>query len=162
MVITAATVQNVINMRGLVTLPFHPTHMNRVVLNAVDRRIFECLPDWDLRLEALHQQKCAWTLFYEKEPALVMGLEYKFPAVYEAWLIPGEKCYEHGALLSRGARRFFDRIQTRLNLRRIQIVVNVHHETAIRWAEFLKFTREGRMTKYGPEGDDYYMYARIY
>jgi len=113
-------------------------------------------------LEALHQQKCAWTLFYEKEPALVMGLEYKFPAVYEAWLIPGEKCYEHGALLSRGARRFFDRIQTRLNLRRIQIVVNVHHETAIRWAEFLKFTREGRMTKYGPEGDDYYMYARIY
>ena len=149
-------------MKGLIALPFHPSHMDRVVLNNADRRIFESLPDWNTRLQLLHQTRTAWTLFYEREPALVMGLEYKFPTNYEAWLIPGEKAYEHGALLSRGARRFFDKIPNRLNLRRLQIVVNVHHEAAIRWAEFLKFEREGPMVKYGPEGDDYYMYARIY
>lgn len=162
MVITAAAVQTMINMRGLIALPFHPTHMNRVVLNASDRRIFESLPDWDVRLKVLHETKTAWTLFYERQPALVMGLEYKFPTNYEAWLIPGPKSYEHPALLSRGARRFFDKIGERLNLRRMQIVVNVHHKDAIRWAEFLQFKREGRMIQYGPEGDDYYMYARTY
>jgi len=162
MVITAAEVQGMVNMDRLVALPFHPSHMHRVVQNPIDKQVFDSLPDLDHRLQHIHECRCAWTLFYKSEPALVMGLEYKFPTNYEAWIVPGKLSIEHGTLLSRGARRFFDKIGPKLGLRRMQIVVNVHHEDAVRWAKFLKFKREGVMTSYGPEGADYYMYARTY
>lgn len=160
--VTAQEVQEMCNVRGVIALPFHPSHMDRIVVNPVDRRVFDSLPDIDERLQFIAQHKCAWTLFYEGEPALVMGLEYKFPSNYEAWLVPGEPCYAHGTLLSRGAKRFFDKIGAKMNLLRLQIVVNVDHERAVKWADFLRFNREGVMAKYGPEGADYYMYARTY
>ena len=143
-------------------LPFHTKHASQIEVNDFDSRIFNALPDLHTRFQILTEQRCGWTIFYRREPALIMGIEYKYPTNYEAWLVPGSIATQHGALLSRGARRFFNKIGNRLNLRRMQIVVNVHHETAIRWAEFLKFKREGLMSQYGPEGDDYYMYARIY
>ena len=162
MVITASERQGAIGINGLVVLPFHPSHMDRVVTNEQDRRAFDALPDLAQRLEMLRVNRCAWTMFYKHEPALVTGFEYKWPTNYEAWLVPGKVSLQHGALLSRGARRFFDKIPPKLGLLRLQIVVNVEHETAVQWAEFLKFKCEGVMTKYGPEGADYYMYARTY
>lgn len=160
--VTATEIQAMINMEGLMVLPFHAKHAREIELNDFDRKIFQSLPDLNLRLRALTEQRCGWTIFYRRKPALMMGLEYKYPTNYEAWIVPGKLSTQHGTLLSRGARRFFDKIGKRLNLRRMQIVVNVNHEAAIRWAEFLKFKREGLMSQYGPEGDDYYMYARIY
>jgi len=162
MVITASEIQGMINMEGLIVMPFHPTHIGRIEMNRFDQHIADTLPDFQARLETIHHARTAWTIFYRREPALVMGMEYRFPTNYEAWLIPGTLSTQRGTLLSRGARRFFDKIGNRLNLRRMQIVVNVHNETAIRWAEFLKFKHEGRMSQYGPEGDDYHMYARTY
>ena len=160
--VTASEVQGIVNVKGVTAMPFHPTHVNRIGINDFDRKIFEVLPDIETRLRLVFEAKCAWTLFYRGKPALVMGLEYKYPTNYEAWLLMGNTAYEHGLLLSRGAKRFFDNIGPRLNLRRMQIVVNVHNKTAVRWAEFLQFYCEGLMKEYGPEGADYYIYARIY
>lgn len=160
--VTASEIQGMVKVSRLVVLPFQPRHMDKIVTNPVDRRIFQSLPDLEQRLQAVTDQRCAWTLFYKREPALVMGIEYKYPTNYEAWLVPSDVALKHGTVLSRGAKRFFDKIGKRLNLRRMQIVVNVNHDPAIRWAEFLRFNREGLMKQYGPEGDDYYMYARTY
>jgi hypothetical protein len=162
MVITASEVQGIVKVQGVTAMPFHPSHINRIGINKFDQEIFKSLPDIETRLQLVFEARCAWTLFYRGNPALVMGLEYRYPTNYEAWLLMGNTAYKHGLLLSRGAKRFFDNIGSRLNLRRMQIVVNVHNKTAVRWAEFLRFNREGLMSQYGPEGADYYMYARTY
>lgn len=160
--VTASEIQRMINMRHLVILPFAPGHMNQIGLSRDDVQMFAAIPDFDDRLEHVAQQKTAWTIFYKGDPALVMGLEYKWDTNYEAWLVPGKLAIEHGSHLSRGARRFFDKIGAKLGLRRMQIVVCVDREKAVQWARFLRFEREGLMRCYGPEGKDYYMYARIY
>lgn len=160
--VTASEIQRMINMRHLVILPFAPGHMNQIGLSRDDVQMFAAIPDFDDRLEHVAQQKTAWTIFYKGDPALVMGLEYKWDTNYEAWLVPGKLAIEHGSHLSRGARRFFDKIGAKLGLRRMQIVVCVDREKAVQWARFLKFEREGLMRSYGPEGKDYYMYARLY
>lgn len=162
MVITASEVQGMIGVPNVVALPFHASHIQRIQLNEFDRRIFNSMPDIDDRIQAIQEFKSAWTIFYKRNPLLVMGMDYKYERNYESWLLLGDRSYEHGTLLSRGAKRFFDKIGPRLNLRRMQIVVNVNHKAAVRWAEFLRFNREGVMSKYGPEGADYYMYARTY
>ena len=160
--VSAAEIQRMINMRNLVILPFVPEHMEQIQYSPQDMQMFAEIPDIGDRLQHVAQAKTAWTIFYQGKPALVMGLEYKWDTNYEAWLVPGRLSIEHGSHLSRGARRFFDKIGARLGLRRMQIVVCVDREKAVQWAKFLKFEREGLMRCYGPEGKDYYMYARLY
>lgn len=160
--VNAAEIQRMVAMRNLVVLPFVPEHMQQIGMSAADRHMFASIPDIDARLEHVSKQRTAWTFFLKRQPALVMGLEYKLATNCEAWLVPGKVAIEHGSHLSRGALRFFDKIGVKLGLRRMQIVVCVDREKAVQWAEFLKFEREGLMRCYGPEGKDYYMYARTY
>jgi hypothetical protein len=160
--VTAQEMQELVGMRGLVFMPFSSNHLDRLQLNDPDIRVLRCFPDLDERLHFIESSKMAWTIFYDGKPALSYGFEYKWDGMLEAWLLPGRVSITHGTLLSRGSRRLFDKIGPHLNLRRLQIVVDVTREPAVRWAEFLKFKREGVMQKYGPEGNDYYMYARTY
>jgi hypothetical protein len=154
--------QDMVNMDGLIFLPFSSVHLDKLGMTDADDLVMQSLHDIQERLIALEESKMAWTIFYRGEPALCYGFEYKWQTNIEAWLIPGQVAIKHGTLLSRGARRLFDKIGPHIGLRRLQIVVDVEREKAVQWAEFLKFKREGVMKEYGPEGHDYYMYARIY
>jgi len=154
--------QDMVNMDGLIFLPFSSSHLERIGLAKEDQVVFESLRDIDERLGSIEESGCAWTIFYQGNPALCYGFEYKWDGVIEAWLLPGSVSLRHGVLLSRGARRLFDKIGPYLGLHRLQIVVDVNREKAVQWARFLKFEREGLMRRYGPEGHDYYMYARLY
>ena len=160
--VTAQEIQEMINMKGLTILPFHESHMARLDASEDDQHLFSCFPDFEQRLKYLAENKMSFTIFYKRDPALSFGFDMRWPTMAEAWLVPGRVSIEHGALLSRGTRRFFDKIGPALGLRRLQIVVSVHREKAIQWAKFLKFKEEGLMSQYGPEGFDYYMYARTY
>jgi hypothetical protein len=79
---------------------------------------------------------------------------------------------EISALVGRGARKypleFFRHTQrriqwheTNLNIRRTQVTIRAGYPFLIKWIELLGFQREGLMRKFGPEGDDYYLYARV-
>ncbi len=154
--------QMMVSMKGLIFLPFSSIHLESLNLGEVDIQLLDNIDSLQERILGLEQHRCAWTIFYNGKPALSYGFEWKFTGNMEAWILPGRLSIEHGTLLSRGARRLFDKIGPYLGLRRLQIVVDVEREAAVRWAEFLKFEREGVMKKYGPEGHDYYMYARTY
>jgi len=56
--VTASEIQGMVQVPGVVVLPFSPRHMDSIVTNPVDRRIFESLPDLRQRLEAVSQQRC--------------------------------------------------------------------------------------------------------
>jgi hypothetical protein len=160
--VTAEEITHLVNMRHLVVLPFHPTHIDRVGPSADDIELFSHIANMKERFETVAENKTGWTMFYKREPALCFGLEYKFATNAEAWLVPGPVAFNHGTLLCRGAMRFFDKIGPHLDLLRVQIVVSVKRDYAIQWAKFLKFKEEGLMKAYGPDGSDYIMYARTY
>lgn len=160
--VTCDELTRMINMHDLIVLPFHPSHIDRVGPSADDIELFANIPNMEHRFQTVADNKTGWTMFYQMQPALCMGLELKWPTNAEAWLVPGKVAFEHGTLLCRGARRFFDKIGPHLGLLRMQIVVSVRRDYAIQWAKFLKFKEEGRMIAYGPDGSDYIMYARTY
>lgn len=160
--VTSEQATKMVNMRDLVFMPFHESHMERIIPSQADLELFDAMGNLPARLEAIANADHAWTVFYKREPALCLGVEVKWPTNAEAWMVPGRLSIRHGTLLCRGARRFFDNIGPALGLRRIQIVVSVERKRAMSWAKFLKFQEEGLMKAYGPEGYDYMMYARIY
>jgi RimJ/RimL family protein N-acetyltransferase len=55
----------------------------------------------------------------------------------------------------------FDYLQEEFDYQRIQASIAVTDKTAKRFAEWLGFQNEGVMKKYGPDGTDYYRYARV-
>ena len=49
-----------------------------------------------------------------------------------------------------------------MNLRRLEICVDINHDAALRWAQFLGFEHEGVARSYGLNGEDNYRMARIW
>ena len=52
-------------------------------------------------------------------------------------------------------------MQDDASLKRIQASVHTNDQQAIRYVEWLGFENEGLMKKYGPDGSDYYRFARV-
>lgn len=48
-----------------------------------------------------------------------------------------------------------------LDLVRVQTSIRASKPLLVKWMKVLGFEREGLMRNFGPEGDDYYLYARL-
>jgi hypothetical protein len=151
-----------IGVNGLIVLPFHRSHIDRLGLAEYDAMSIETLESKELLFQGMEDSEYSFTVFYNLQPMLSFGFDVKWTGVAEAWMFTGKVGREHGIILSRGARRVFDKIGPALDLRRMQIVVSVDRSDAVNWARFLKFEEEGRLKSYGPEGADYLMFARVY
>lgn len=103
----------------------------------------------------------AFTLISDGKPVAVGG-------IYEIW----EKVGEAFALISAEAVKYpkslfkFFSINMEIGIEageynRVQAAVKSDFEKGIRFVERLKFNQEGLMKYWGPDGSDYFMYARV-
>ena len=76
-------------------------------------------------------------------------------------MIPTVNVNRSAIALIKGGRHILDHIQDEYDVRRLQITVRSSNKTAYKYAEKMYFKTEGLMERYGPEGDDYYLMARI-
>ena len=58
-------------------------------------------------------------------------------------------------------KNYYANIFDDYDLKRLQITVSYHNNTAYKFAKSLYFKKEGVLKKYGPEGADYFMMARF-
>lgn len=151
------------NPRCLV-LPFHKSHLQRLELDPHDIKTFNAL-GYELThhaFQSVQEARTGFTIFYDMKPLLCFGIETKWPGCAEVWMLPGVHIGNIPLALGKGSRRLFNQLAAILHARRLQIVVNCNRPKAIRYAEFCGFKSEGRMAAFGPEGDDYFMYARLF
>lgn len=81
--------------------------------------------------------------------------------VAQAVTLISEEALRHPVWLARGCAAYLDVAEQRFRYWRIQATVDEDHEAAIRFIEFLGFQNEGRLHKYGPDGSNHFMYARV-
>jgi RimJ/RimL family protein N-acetyltransferase len=77
----------------------------------------------------------------------------------EVWIILDHCAKQYIREIYRHAFAFLDRTQQFFV--RIQAIVRTDWPTAHRFIERLGFQKEGMMRKFGPDGSDYYLYARV-
>lgn len=155
-------IHDLIGLPDVTAAYLHPSHMYQLELDEDAVGPIIALPDIHDRIKQAADEEFAITVFYKLQIAACFGLRFLWPGCAEGWMLPSRVALEHPQLLTRGTMRFFDTIGPAFNLRRVQIVVCVDHKRAVRWAKFLGFTQEGRLSQYGPEGKDYFMFARTY
>lgn len=102
------------------------------------------------------------TLVTDEGIIAVVGGTLLWPGVMELWSVTSNKISRHPISYTRTVRTLIQSFQKSLSIRRFQSVIRFGHPELIRWIEALGFEREALMKRYGPEGADYYMYARTF
>tara|TARA_Y100000310_G_scaffold74344_1_gene70458 strand:- start:218 stop:667 length:450 start_codon:yes stop_codon:yes gene_type:complete len=79
----------------------------------------------------------------------------------EAWFIPSNLIKAHKRQVIEQLREHVERLSREDGYRRLQATARTDFAVGQRFLEFLGFEREGRLRKYGPDGADHYLYARL-
>tara|TARA_Y100000004_G_scaffold182527_1_gene229369 strand:+ start:528 stop:1022 length:495 start_codon:yes stop_codon:yes gene_type:complete len=141
---------------------WQPAHLYICDLNEFDKQNMELFEGYQDYLQAYADGGHAYTAIGEGEIYAMFGLFKLWPGVGEAWLIPSNKIDRKTLAMHRAALRFFEYAANELQIKRLQFTVHTLNERADRWAQRCYFEREGLLKKYGPDGSDYWMYARMF
>jgi hypothetical protein len=153
-------ISDIVNSPDVKFVKFHWAHPLNVKLRFHAQNYFDNIPNYINVLKLYSAEKWSHTALYKGEMALFFGVCKLWPGVAEAWMLTTPVVEGHGVKMLRGAMRYFDKAMREMKLHRMQITVNVNDRVAIRYANALKFEREGLLTGYGPDGSDHEMLAR--
>lgn len=141
---------------------WHPVHYHLIELNDFDADLASRFPDYLRQLQHFSETGVAYTGFGDGEVYAMFGVFDLWPGVSQAWLIPSRKISKKTMSFHRAALRFFDFYAAQMCTNRIQITVCIANVSAHKWAKRCYFKSEGIMRKYGPDGSDYEMFAKVF
>jgi hypothetical protein len=139
-------------------IPFQPEHFLWIM--DVDEHSIEVQGGMDLlALAKLAQQKGpCFTLVRDAECVACGGLSFMFKQSAEIWLRMSKRV---GAHVAKEVREEMYRLIEKHDLVRLQASGPVSWKQLPRWWEWLGMHREGILKRYGPHGEDYFMYAWV-
>ena len=142
-------------------VPLLYAHLTRINLKEENRDFENVIPNyinyvWDHATPGM-----SWAGIGRGKVVAAFGVRPFWDGVSEMWLIPGKEIDRHAISVIRAAKQLTDTTMGDYGIRRLQMCVNTQNDTAFRFAKALRFEVESVMTKYGPDGSDYYMMARF-
>ena len=103
----------------------------------------------------------AWTGFHNDQPIVCGGINPIWEGVADVWIIMKKGSNKHKFFMLKNIKEKFEETITKRNYHRVQAVVRSDFTHGLRFAKWFNMTSEGVMKKYGPDGKDYIMVARI-
>lgn len=132
------------------------SHEHLVSLREDDRAVIGSLTKDYLRS---YLQGPGWTLFHGDDRICSMGVITPWPGMGELWMaFYTDDLAPHARALLKYGRRA---LTVFASYRRLQATVRADRPKWIRFAQQFGFQYEGTLDKFGPEGADYFMMARI-
>jgi len=112
---------------------------------------------------AMMKETClsAYTAMQESRVFMIGGVYGLWDNVGEAWFMMSKYAYDMPRSAAKYSSLLLDHVQEDNDLQRIQASVHADDKQAIRYVEWLGFENEGLMKKFGPDGSDYYRFARV-
>ena len=147
---------------GYRTVKFHYGHLKLMPLGEKSKDLAAAIPDFAEYLRHQAEGTPAFTVFDDNRPVLCFGIYPIWPGLAEGWMVPSSRIGTRAVALVRGGRGIISHVGPAMGLRRLQFMVRSSHLQAVRFAQALYFKREATLTRYGPEGDDYDVFARFY
>lgn len=141
---------------------WQPSHLHLCDLNEFDGYNLRNFPKYTEYLKLFAQSGPSYTGIGDGRIYAMFGVFELWPGVSEAWLIPSRHIDRKTIAMHRASLLFFEHAASRMGTKRLQFTVHAQNVRADRWAQRCYFKREGLMEKYGPDGSDYWMYARMF
>jgi hypothetical protein len=131
--------------------------MNHKVLEA-DRHYINV--DGDAK--NLVQDHLAFTGIVNDNPIFAAGMKMIWGQVAEGWVIATSEMWKHPLGVAKAIKKDFARVAKENNITRVQSAIRKDFKEGQRFAEWLGLEKEGLMRKWGFDGSDQYMYARLF
>ena len=131
--------------------------MNHKVLEA-DRHYINV--DGDAK--NLVQNHLAFTGIVNDNPIFAAGMKMIWGQVAEGWVIATSEMWKHPLGVAKAIKKDFARVAKENNITRVQSAIRKDFSEGQRFAEWLGLEKEGLMRKWGFDGSDQYMYARLF
>lgn len=106
-----------------------------------------------------HAKFPATTARVGDENIACFGITPLWHGVGVIWGLFASDVGKYGIEVLRASESFLNALMK--DLRRVQCEVMAENTAAVKYIETFGFLREGTMKNYGPNGEDYYLYARV-
>lgn len=101
------------------------------------------------------------TLMIEDEPAAIFAWRTHSQGVLHVSALISKSAKKHPLTFHRCAKYLTEHAIEDRQIQRIQMSVRCGFDMGWKWAESLGFQCEGTMRKYGPQGQHYWLFARV-
>lgn len=140
---------------------FHPALVSMMTPRATDKVFFDHVDNFPSILDGYSRMGPAYCAVLHGKPLAVFGCIPLWRGVGECWLVTDEGLPRIARPFHRVTKEMFRLFMSELCLFRLQVTVHSGNRLAVKWIERLYFKREGRLRSFGPDGEDFFMYARI-
>ena len=124
------------------------------------------LMDKDAQFEGdamnLVQDHLSFTGLVNNKPIFAAGMKMIWGQVAEGWVIATQDVWQHPISVAKAIKKDFARVAKENNITRVQSAIRKDFKEGQRFAEWLGLEKEGLMRKWGFDGSDQYMYARLF
>ena len=110
----------------------------------------------------LEQDHLAFTGIINDKPIFAAGMKMVWGQVAEGWVIATNEMWKYPLSIAKAIKKDFARVAKENNITRVQSAIRKDFSEGQRFAEWLGLEKEGLMRKWGFDGSDQYMYARLF
>ena len=149
-------------MSKIEIVPFTKEHAKQILELGMNDVALELKPEHRKYVVDIEDVGMSFTGLLNNNPIAAGGICYLWDGVAEGWVLASRDIFKYPIFCAKTIKRRTDLLAKNNKLKRIQTAVKADSDTAIRFAEWLGFKREGLMKNYGPDGADHYLYAKVY
>ena len=149
-------------MSNIKIIPFENKHAEYILSQPLNSRFLELRPEHKKYAYFLKRIGMSFTGIVNNTPVAAGGVFPLWDGVAEGWVLGTTEMKKYPITLARVIKHRTEMMCKNNSFKRLQTSVKADCETAIRFAKWMDFRPEGLMKHYGPDGSDYYRYARIF
>lgn len=141
---------------------FSPEHVQLIPeLRYADWYAFRYLADWRGDVAKYMSVGYSNSLFVGDELVIIANLREVWRGLGEVWALTSPAATHYPIAVCKTARQWLNQHIDDLGLHRVQCKVIAGFKESHAWTQWLGFTPEAYLRKYGPMEEDYVQYARI-
>lgn len=149
-------------MSKVLIIPFENAHAEYIVSQRMNDKFLELSPQHKKFAYFLKEIGMSFTGVVNNKPIAAGGIFPLWDNVAEGWVLATNEIHRYPITLAKVIKQRTEMMCLNNKIKRLQTSVKADSKLAIRFAEWLGLKQEGLMKKYGPDGSDYYRYARLF
>ena len=146
----------------LYIVPYTAEHGKFILSCQMNHKLMDKDAQFDGDAMNLVQDHLAFTGLVNNKPIFAAGMKMVWGQVAEGWVIATSEMWKHPLSVAKAIKKDFARVAKENNITRVQSAIRKDFSEGQRFAEWLGLEKEGLMRKWGFDGSDQYMYARLF
>ena len=148
-------------MSNIKFVPFENEHAHYILDQGLNSELLEMKPEHRKYAYYLKEVGMSFTGLLNNKPIAAGGIFPLWDGCAEGWVLATKEINNYPITFAKVIKQRTDMMIKNNFIRRLQTSVKADCLVALKFVKFLGLKEEGLMKGYGPDGSDFYRFARI-